>query len=153
MKVCYLSLCGPCLFPFLPKVYCQLNFCIVELKSLKKNLFIRFAFGLGRRRAGEGLPASQLPPLPERSSTQKLPQEQVSSPASPEIEDFRHSSGYLYPAIEIFKTKEETYAQWFRRESNVGEVPELAVQKASRMMQQGTDIPLSPATHLGSSRK
>jgi hypothetical protein len=143
MKVCYLSLRGLCLFPFLPKVYYQLTFCPAELKSLKKHLFIRFAFGLGRRRAGEGLPASQLPPLPERSSqdsTQILPQEQASSPVSPEIEGFRHSSGYLYPAIEIFKTKEETYAQWFRRESNVGEVPELAVQKASRMMQQDTSI-------------
>jgi hypothetical protein len=128
----------------IPKVPYQLKFCLAELNNLRKNLFIRFIFCLGRRQAGEKLPTSQLPPLPEKSFSHEsrliLLQEQTNSLASPEIKDFQRSPGYRYPAIEIFRTREETHAQLSRRDSNVGEVPELVVQKTSRMMRAPTRV-------------
>ncbi|PVF94108.1 hypothetical protein CPB86DRAFT_713818 [Serendipita vermifera] len=111
-----------------------------ELGTLRKKLWVRFKFSWGRRRAGENLPAPPLPPRPQRSSPSQTPPSSPggasNGPIPPEIRDFRRLPGHPYPAFEVFTTKEEARDEYHRRQANIGELPEMAVQKAWRRTQE-----------------
>ncbi|PVF94115.1 S-adenosyl-L-methionine-dependent methyltransferase [Serendipita vermifera] len=114
-----------------------------EITTPKKKLWVRFRFCWARRRASEGLPAPPLPKHPGRSSPPDTPpltpRGSNSPPISPEVKDFCRPLGHRYPAIEIFTTAEEARREREKRELNVGELPELMVERTWRLMQQQTN--------------
>ncbi|PVF94109.1 hypothetical protein CPB86DRAFT_876622 [Serendipita vermifera] len=113
-----------------------------ELDMLKKKLWVRFRFCWGRRSATGGSSAPSLPLQSRESlSTVTSPQEEAASTIPSDVKDFRRPPGYQYPAIEIFTSREEASAERTRRESGVGQLPELMVRKAWRMGQKRSERP------------
>lgn len=110
------------------------------MTAQKKNLWVRFRFCWARRRAGEGLPAPPLPERPGKSSPPETPpltpRGESSFPTPSDVKDFCRPLGYRYPAIEIFATADEARIEREKREINVGELPELVVEKAWSLLQE-----------------
>ncbi|PVF94106.1 S-adenosyl-L-methionine-dependent methyltransferase [Serendipita vermifera] len=110
-----------------------------ELTRQTQKIWVRFQFCWGRRRAADGLPAPPLPPRLARSSPTQSPpsspQEENASISS-DIRDFRRAPGYHYPAIEVFTTPEEARNDRAYRQASKGEMPELMVRRAWRLLQQ-----------------
>ncbi|CAG8654539.1 12760_t:CDS:2, partial [Acaulospora colombiana] len=96
---------------------------------------------------GDDLPAPSLPKRSGRSSPLETPPltpiRLSSPPISPELKDFCRPPGHRYPAIEIFTTAEEARKAREKRQLNVGELPEMMVERNWRLMQQQIHQPLS----------
>jgi hypothetical protein len=95
---------------------------LAELESLTPRMWVRFRFYMGRRRAGEGLPAPPLPRFPvseENSPINAQGGQQVSSrPRRPR-----------YPAFDLYCTREENLARMQQRLSSYGVLPTFVVRR------------------------
>ena len=100
------------LFPSLPRR--KLMRPTTELNNMDPKQWVRFRFYLGRRRAGEGLPAPPLPALP---------------PVDPDVLA-RQAARPRYPAYDLYNTQEENDARMKLRHDSYGVYPQSVLRRA-----------------------
>ncbi|PVG03326.1 hypothetical protein CPB86DRAFT_793754 [Serendipita vermifera] len=107
-----------------------------EIKNSRVKMWVQYFFSWARRRAGDDLPA---PPLPTTSHSRQSSDQR---PSTPTASSPRFVTGgwisppeHRYPAIEIYRTKEEARFEQRRRQKMVGQLPPSALQRAWQQMQ------------------
>jgi hypothetical protein len=98
-----------------------------ELEKGTHKMWVRFRFFWTRRREGVGLPAPPLPTLPIQDNA-----------STDESATDMNNGQSRYPAIEMYRTKEESLAKLAERKASRGILPQSAVEKAWIRMQ-GTE--------------
>jgi hypothetical protein len=86
-------------------------------------MWIRFRFFMGRRRAGEGLPAPPLPLLPSSGGNPPTIA-QSGEEARPRRPHTR------YPALDVFYTREQAFEKMRQRLSGQGVFPPSVARRA-----------------------
>jgi hypothetical protein len=96
---------------------------VAELETLTPKMWLRFRFFMGRRRAGEGLPAPPLPifPMSEENSP-------INAQDGPQVS--LRPRRPRYPAFDLYCTREENLTRMQQRLSSYGVLPPSVVRRA-----------------------
>lgn len=109
----------------------------LELPSPHNRVWVRYRFCWGRRRAGDGLPAPELPALPSPASSKssspsgspRLPTIMEGSPKSSSGVKRRRKRS-RYPGLQVYSNSEEAVRETKKRIDSKGVLPTPAVTRA-----------------------